>query len=75
MYDFFDFLAKTLNYFGEAVPKYIANPIRLDDTGKALTSILSSTEFRFDTNLIGFEVYAIEAGQIRMQVSSLKIII
>ena len=62
------FLGKPLNYFGETVPQYIGNPIKLDDTGRATTSILSSTEFRFDANLIGFEIYAIIAGQLRIHV-------
>ena len=58
-----------MNYFGEAVPQSIANPITLSYGNRANTYILSSTEFRFDANLIGFEIYATIGGILRMHVS------
>ena len=63
-------IGKPLNYFGEAVPQYIANPITLSYGTRANTFILSSTEFRFDANLIGFELYATIGGILRIHVSS-----
>lgn len=57
-----------MNYFGEAVPQYISNPITLSYSGRPDTAILPSTEFRFDANLIGFEIYATRSGQITIYV-------
>ena len=61
-------LGKQISYFGETVPQTIANPIVLDVTDKPTTYILSSTEFAFDANLIGFEIYGTASGLIRIYV-------
>lgn len=55
-----------VSYFGSFIPMNIDNFIEVSTTGLYL---LTNTEFLFDANLIGFEFYANEAGNLNLQVS------
>ena len=55
-----------LNYFGSYVPNALDFPISLPSLSFYL---LSNTEAMFDTNLIGFEIYAYTSGTIEIHVN------
>lgn len=65
---FLNLSSQSLNYFGEYVPKSIAQPAQLNITGGFNVFMLLNTEFKVDANLIGFEVYGTATGQIRIHV-------
>lgn len=53
--------AKVRNYFGPEVPKSLSQIKTISSNGYF---VLFQTEFRFDSTLLGFELYAYQTGSI-----------
>lgn len=66
---YFKKVNNSISYFGVPIPSNISNPNSIPISG---SFILPNTEFKFDAYVIGFELYAANAGNIIIEVKKLK---